>query len=203
LKDNPFGVAWNVGWCIYGFATACSPSNNNQQSRDALHDAAQYLATESAYAIDVYLYLQYPFGNNTDWLQSDALSVVTNAANYNNFLQTFTSYASADSDDGEYIDDSERTQLLSMPLYMSSADVDLFIARWNRTVEYWNSNIFNLTDVPDGQSTDFMEKGVFAELQANAFAAQEEAVREGYASWADAYNYAVETFNQVRLKSSR
>ena len=56
------------------------------------------------------------------------------------------------------ITDAERQELLALPLpsQVTAADANNMVDRWNRTVDYAGAGIYNLSDVPAGQSTDFI-----------------------------------------------
>ncbi len=147
--------------------------------------------------MDVYNYLQYPFGNDTDWMRSDMLNDRTSVTNYNNWLQQFVLFTQDTSGGGAFISLNESATLLSMPLYLNEAVQTTLIQRYNRTLNYWDSNINNAVDVTGSESVDFVEKGVLATLIQKAAYAQQQAINQGYNNWVEAYNFAVQTFNQV------
>jgi len=43
-----------------------------------------------------------------------------------------------------------------LPDGVGRIDLDRFVARWNRSCDYWDSGILNLGDVPAGEDTDFI-----------------------------------------------
>ncbi|WP_103123724.1 Calx-beta domain-containing protein, partial [Nostoc cycadae] len=56
------------------------------------------------------------------------------------------------------VSESERNELLSIPfpIPLTGTDINKFIDRWNRTIDYRNAGILNESDVPNGQSQDFL-----------------------------------------------
>ena len=83
---------------------------------------------------------------------------------------------------GATITNDERTELLSLtlPENITGDDVDKLIERWNRTVSYWESGIFNLSDVPIGQSQDFVAIDRLRQAQESLTQAIEDTKSEGY-----------------------
>lgn len=47
-------------------------------------------------------------------------------------------------------------EALPLPTGITLAQVTTFLQRWNRSLEYWSNGIYNLAQVPVGQSTDFI-----------------------------------------------
>jgi len=63
------------------------------------------------------------------------------------------------SPEGQRISLEETGRLLSLPLPFdeASSTTEQVINRWNRSVDYWQAGIYSPEDVPQGQSTDFVE----------------------------------------------
>ena len=97
--------------------------------------------------------------------------------------QPFYADAQGTSGGGETITPAEQAQLLAttLPSGVTTADANAFIDRWNLTVQYWTAGIVTASQVPLGQSTDFIDAGALA----TAFAAAENAE---LASQADGYS---------------
>jgi hypothetical protein len=72
--------------------------------------------------------------------------------------QAFKEYAQGDTIEDLKISDTERQQLLTLafPQPLTSDDVNKFIARWNRNIEYYSQGIFRKADLSAGQNPDFM-----------------------------------------------
>ena len=68
---------------------------------------------------------------------------------------------------------NEAAALLAMPLPtgVTTADAQQFIDRWNQSVAYWQAGIFNLSDVPPGQNTNFIALDQWSSLASTALAA--------------------------------
>ena len=87
---------------------------------------------------------------------SDVWLLTKDGQTLTDWLDAFQSRIEIDSGDGEWISSTERGELLSSALPVSATETGLFLDRWNRSLDYWQVGIFNLTDVPSGQSTDFI-----------------------------------------------
>ncbi|MCX5980388.1 MAG: DUF5050 domain-containing protein, partial [Nostocales cyanobacterium LacPavin_0920_SED1_MAG_38_18] len=89
---------------------------------------------------------------------------------------------------GTGISEVERNSLLELPLPspLTGSDVNKFIDRWNQTIDYWNIGIFNTSDVPDGQSLNFLALDQILPLQIPLEEADNQAQAEGYIDIIDA-----------------
>ncbi|WP_256872037.1 Calx-beta domain-containing protein [Nostoc sp. TCL26-01] len=72
--------------------------------------------------------------------------------------QAFKEYAQGDTIEKFKISDTEREQLLILdfPQPLTADDVNKFIARWNRNIEYYSQGIFSKADLSADQNPDFM-----------------------------------------------
>jgi PKD repeat protein len=115
------------------------------------------------------------YGDET-WLQ------ITDGQALADWLGAFQADVDAGSDAGERISDQERSELVTMaiPEPLTADHVNRFIDRWNRSIEYWSEGIFNLSDVPQGQSTDFIAADVRLSEYERAKQAIEASEAEGF-----------------------
>jgi Ca2+-binding RTX toxin-like protein len=115
------------------------------------------------------------------------------------WLNEFLARTNGDTTTAAKISDTERNELLSLPLpaLVTINDVNKFIDRWNRSVEYWSQGIFNHGDIPSGQSTDFIALDAVGNnfLQAQDAIIQNEA--EGFDSLTAGAIYAVDQLNRA------
>jgi RHS repeat-associated protein len=95
------------------------------------------------------------FGGDANWLDT------TQSATLQQWVTAFFADAQDSSDGGETITAAERAQLLAttLPSTVSTAEANVFLDRWNRTVQYWGQGIYTAAQVPAGQSTDFLDVG--------------------------------------------
>lgn len=77
------------------------------------------------------------------------------------------------------------------PNPITGRDLDLTIARWNRTLDYNAMGIFTAADVPEGLSTDFVDQAVTSGYQANAAAAIAAVPQYGYPTLEEAIGAAM------------
>ncbi|KAB2655444.1 MAG: hypothetical protein DVB31_16275, partial [Verrucomicrobia bacterium] len=94
------------------------------------------------------------------------------------FLDAFLAAQTPESDGGLVLTQTEIATLLAgtRPDGVTDAMVLRFAARWNRTLDYAGRGIFRTTDVPPGQSTDFLALDLLlpiAKAAAEALAANE------------------------------
>ena len=108
----------------------------------------------------------------TDWLTNFESSIGLGEYNSNDFVDILSAYddlIQSESIKTTLISDEERNQLLqNLPEDISGNDVNRLIDRWNRTSEYYNIGIFNSEDVPEGQSTDFIDLSTWEQLFSTA-----------------------------------
>lgn len=110
------------------------------------------------------------------------------------WLNAFLSAIDEASDGGEKISATERTQLLalSFPAPLTTDVIKKFLDRWNRTVDYWAAGIFNVSQVPAGQSTDFLAVDRWATLLDAASDAIDLSEAEGFVDLVDGVQQAVD-----------
>ncbi len=186
---------------IYGAARSVNGdlSDPPQNFPPSLQDALLQLSTEADRLEDV-TNLFTDFFGSSDWMaQTDTADFATEAA----WVQAFFQDAVDANGNSQLISSAEQTQLLALPLpsNLTMADAVNFIARWNNTLNYNAAGVFNMADVPAGQSTNFIPLDVFqADLLVaqNALAAMQ---NEGYTGLYDgvqaAINAAIDAFEQA------
>ena len=115
------------------------------------------------------------FGGDAHWLATNQ------TATLQQWITDF--FADAEGPDGETITPAEQTQLLAttLPTAVSTSEAAEFINRWNLTVQYWTEGIVTSSQVPAGQSTDFLDAGVLATLFGAAQNAEADSQADGYA----------------------
>ena len=126
---------------------------------------------------------------SSNWLQSKQSAVMEQ------WLNEFVSMT-AESSDGS-ISDLDRSQLLAMtlPSPITVAEAGQFIDRWNRTVQYWSQGIFAGAQIPQGQSTDFLD----LEMLSHQFNAAKSAIQASQAEgFTDPYNEAHQSADQLQ-----
>jgi hypothetical protein len=115
------------------------------------------------------------FGGDANWLD------MNQSATLQQWMTDFFTDAQ-DSTDGGQISAAETTQLLatSLPGSISISEAQEFIDRWNRTVQDWSEGIFTASQVPAGQSTDFLDIDAIQSAFNAAVTADQEAEVDGY-----------------------
>lgn len=107
------------------------------------------------------------------------------------WLNVFELAQDAGSDDGIRISAAERAILLTTPYpsHLTPPDVEKFLDRWNRTQDYYGQGIFTIDDVPDGWSTDFIDRDFMQALGDAVMADNALAQSLGFTGTLDAMNY--------------
>jgi subtilase family serine protease len=173
--------------CTYDIVTACDglPSAaraNSVDLRRALKDGSgvslselESLKKQARRLKAVFDYYTYVLGD-VAWMQDDESTLS------GDWLEIFEFCIDEAGDDGPRLSLAERAQLLALPRPsgVSTNHAARFIERWNRTVDYWQSGIFYSTNVPAGQSGDFIAVDVWTTLAAMADDAILQSQTDGY-----------------------
>ena len=116
------------------------------------------------------------FGGDGNWLSTKQ------TATLQQWINDFFADAQSSSDGGETISPAERTQLLAttLPSPVTAAEASEFIARWNRTVQYWFAGIDTSAQVPAGQSKDFLDASALQTAFGTAVSAELASQADGY-----------------------
>jgi len=120
--------------------------------------------------------LAYVFGNSA-WMYDFGHDPLQEA------MTTFLDATYTTTEEGYYISADEQAGIISTAVgYEMPQDVfEAIVARWNRTMQYWDAGWYTTADVPAGQSTDFID----AEILHNKFRYGQQAMLEvqeaGYA----------------------
>ncbi len=131
--------------------------------------------------IQTFIDAHLAFFGNDKWLEvEDETAFGSWFASFSNLIQGSTAAEAK-------ITAEERIQLLTVPVPapLTGSDVNQFIDRWNRTVEYWDSGIFNSFDVQDGQSQDFLAIDNLKKVNTALVNAIEKTEAEGYVDFID------------------
>ena len=105
-------------------------------------------------------------------------------AGLSSFLEKFNNKLNAD----KLISEQGITELENgvLPEGITKERVRLFSERWNRTVLYFESGIMTVSDVPEGESTDFIDWQKLSAYAQRYEEIEEEARNEGFESLVDA-----------------
>jgi hypothetical protein len=93
----------------------------------------------------------------------------------------------------ERVTDAERQTILGLtrPASISQVDVERMIDRWNRTADYYAANILEVTDVPAGQSTDFIPISLIRTSAQTAVNAAQADINDGFVNIGDSTEQAM------------
>ncbi len=119
----------------------------------------------------------YFFGDNT-WLDSSSDMDV-----FTNWIDSFFLKIDNETDSNSAkISNVELNELLNIPLPsgITTTDVNKLVDRWNRSIDYWNAGIFDISDVPNGQSTDFIAIDVWYDKLVGADQAIQISINKGF-----------------------
>ena len=160
-------------------------ANNSEVAADValLAKIGGYLRSLTAAEIDL-------FGGDSSWLTTKQ------TATLQQWVTDFYTDAQTTSEDGETISASERTQLLAttLPSGLSISEANEFLDRWNRTVQYWFAGIVTASEVPAGESTDFLDAKVLQIALEAAETTEQQVHADGYSDIGAEYRAALVTF---------
>lgn len=114
------------------------------------------------------------------------------------WIELFFTFTQESSEADRAISVGERIALLSaeLPAGVTALEVDRFIERWHRTLDYNAGGIFTLADVPAGMSTDFIAADVVADQAAIMEAAYLAAAADGFADPLEGFIAAKDAYFQ-------
>ena len=101
------------------------------------------------------------------------------------WMDRFAGAIAPESQDGGRISNTEwetltNSALAPLPAEISIDAVDKFLARWNRTLDYVNTGIYSVADVPAGWSTDFIAGDRLGSRLNSAANAAQACIDEGF-----------------------
>ncbi|AKE63138.1 Alkaline phosphatase [Microcystis aeruginosa NIES-2549] len=190
---------YKINFCLIDILTCGefgSPVHN--LSTDNLHIAnsqVSIIGEISKYKnrIDKIINFYTAFFGDDIWLQGE------NEESINNWLTSFLDKIGESSEDSLKISVAERNSLLNiqLPDKVTRTDVDKFIERWNRSIDYWNNGIFNLADVPNGQSNNFIAIDVLGNAANAVNQAVEQSQAEGFSNMLEGAEFYVEELGNI------
>ncbi|MDJ0846683.1 MAG: hypothetical protein QNJ08_20900, partial [Crocosphaera sp.] len=198
-KKSPLiGTLCDVKDCIEGLLDVLSDrlglsniSNNSLLANSAIIQLSN--TSEIELLIQARDSIQTILDSLTGFFGSDVWLEVNDGEQLENWLINFAQKINTSSNSGSNISEQERQELLniSFPTTLTGTDINRFIDRWNRTLEYWNSGIFTLEDVPDGQSTDFINQSELLSPLQELQVISETSESEGFTDISDYINALV------------
>jgi RHS repeat-associated protein len=118
------------------------------------------------------------FGGDADWLDTNQTSTLQQ------WMMDFLMDAGGCAGDVAVEISSEDTAALlatPLPSSVSTSEAQEFINRYNLSVQYWSQGIFTASQVPAGDSTDFLDLGALQTAFNAAELAEQESQVDGYA----------------------
>nr|NCR77171.1 hypothetical protein [Microcystis aeruginosa K13-06] len=117
-----------------------------------------------------------PFGDEI-WLEGEESEIL------GDWLEAFLAKAEGVNGESLQISEIQRKELLTLilPEQITGTDVNKFLDRWNRSIDYWNAGIFDLADVPQGESADFIALDLWEKAVNEASEANNSSLAKGFA----------------------
>lgn len=143
-------------------------------------------------------------GVYSEFFGGDQWLVAASSQRFGNWLTLLNSGIDAGGETGARISANERGLLVSSPLTndISVADINRFVDRWNRTLDYRDQGILYSTNVPAQLSTDFIAVDLQRSRLALANAAVLEAQSRGYANVFEEFRDAMLQLRAAALQPS-
>jgi Ca2+-binding RTX toxin-like protein len=167
----------------YSFRKSISEIEMNPVLANSLRNIGKYHERLLQY-IDTQVYLL----GDASWLQNE------DEDKLGNFLDAFFLRANESNLEEIKISPSERNELLDLPRpnSVTVSKFDKFIERWNRSIDYWSAGIFNVSDVPQGQSADFIAVDIWSNKLRIAKEAINETEQDGFRYITEALKFSVD-----------
>ncbi|MBN8597234.1 MAG: hypothetical protein J0L78_06130 [Planctomycetes bacterium] len=130
---------------------------------------------------------------------------VEDTATLRAWILAFDQRRTLESPEGEYVSETERASLLAItiPQPLTALQVNRFLDRWNRTIEYRELEIFNVGDVPTEFSTDFIAVDYVGIAAMDADRSVRSMIEEGFVYGLDAYNTSRDALEATRRSSGQ
>jgi subtilase family serine protease len=178
------GQVWTAYGCVQGGVDAYNNCKDGGTSKSRAKDVAQASSGEGGLNLVMehldrvqkqLAVMEAIVGNNAWFVQQPGEA-------FGAWFTTFVSFTATGTPDASLIAATERAQLHALPAPdgVSAAAIDQFIDRWNRSVTYWNLDIFYTKDVPAGQSADFISYEAYSEAITEAANALAKSQAEGF-----------------------
>ncbi|HET6406934.1 MAG TPA: putative Ig domain-containing protein, partial [Chthoniobacteraceae bacterium] len=100
------------------------------------------------------------------------------------WMRAFAARIEQPTSSGGKISATELNELLAiaLPRVVTQDHARAFVARWNRSLDYWAQGIVRVSQVPAGQNTDFIDLDIYRALTRASKAAFGKAEQQGYES---------------------
>ncbi|MCK4659184.1 MAG: hypothetical protein KAV82_06640 [Phycisphaerae bacterium] len=165
------GVVPGIISCIYGIGGACwclveggEPGRRNGDDFFPPLDDEDISDPKLAYYIEhanrqlAFLdYAAYLYGDD-NWLYCPPEEQEV----FEDWITLFQDSVADGSEQGNAISTAEHDAMLAQarPSHLTTEMINLFIERWNRTIDYWDQGIHTTDQVPQGWNTDFIDQQV-------------------------------------------
>ncbi len=163
-----------------GFGSGGSGSSNLRGARGYFSDTLPpYPYPGMAEVALAIAHVKAVLGTYSNYFGGQQWLVAAQHTNLNHWLTPLNASTDVGSESGNRISANERVTLTTHALTndISAADIHLFVDRWNRTLDYADSEIFYSTNVPVGMSSNF----IAVDLQRQHLALANEAILEAAA----------------------
>ncbi len=188
------GKILNIANCVWDILTACKEAPEGFRYTPEIEAALAALTTQHE-RLERLIGGHSSFYGDSIWVGApdDENSLIATA-----WLDHFDTISTDEgSENGAWVSLAERTELLGlqMPVHIDTVIAGTFIDRWNRSLDYYDNDIFALADVPEGWNTDFMALDTMNTFWDDAETAIEENQSEGYQGILDGIHLAMEDLN--------
>ncbi|NCR66552.1 MAG: hypothetical protein GPJ34_08230, partial [Microcystis aeruginosa LL11-07] len=129
------------------------------------------------------------------WWQAAELNEDT----FSNWVGEFNARTEGTKASDVKISDQERSELLSLtpPEGITASDINKFLDRWNRTIDYWEAGKFNSQDVENEQNKDFLAIDIWQNALAKANESIEISEAAGFADLGEQFYDGVQELKKA------
>ncbi|MEM1278516.1 MAG: Calx-beta domain-containing protein [Cyanobacteria bacterium P01_H01_bin.152] len=211
-KKSPIGKYYTFLKCVYDLIAVCNdlplsgdilpfsqPGSTFSTSLSSSIKEAVSIIEERAKGLQNMIDFQsYIFGDKI-WLESAQVDPLI----FNAWVDRFQILSGSSIFEEAKISNNEQKELLglSYPSGISSTDINRFLDRWNRSVDYWQRGVLNSTDVSGGDSQNFIAIDIWNDLLSKTQASITKSEEEGFAEITDGIEAAISDLEDLIYSS--
>lgn len=194
IFDNAIDIAIKEPLSANSTVTSCLGMSKEQSVGST---NGEYFLKQYHRVVAVPAMLSYILGD-AKWFDKDRVKLQP-------WLDAFYPMIADESEAANSISESELSDLLELerPTQINSDDVQIFVVRWNRTVDYLEHGILSENDLPSGWDPDFIAYDKLKAIYDFIVQAEQDVKNEGFESTIDALRYAKEMLIEEKTKESK
>ncbi|MFN6010713.1 MAG: Calx-beta domain-containing protein, partial [Microcystis sp.] len=178
-----------------GGGAAFSADTSSLLQSSSIPESAIKLVSDNLKSLQYLIDAQTLLFGDFVWWQAAELNENT----FSNWVGEFNARTEGTKASDVKISDQERSELLSLtpPEGITASDINKFLDRWNRTIDYWEAGIFNSQDVENEQNKDFLAIDIWQNALAKANESIEVSEAAGFADLGEQFYDGVQELKEA------